>query len=147
MGYEAELARSIAVSFECKKDGLRQNQDGGVRLTLNIHPNDMPASLYTQPMGQRYVVSVVPIGDDDAPQIDEPKGKSKAGEGKLLAQDAEFKRYSGAENAESWMKNYIGIKSCSELIEGSEAYNRFVNLRKDFYSWKQAQEQVEYYSR
>jgi len=61
-------ARAAAYEFEAKKHALRQTQDGGVSVTLNINPVDMPASLYQDAMGQRYAVVMVPIMDDETPR-------------------------------------------------------------------------------
>lgn len=53
--------------IEVKKDGLRQMQDGTWKLSLTVHPNDMPTSLMTAPMGTRYGMALVEIGDDEQP--------------------------------------------------------------------------------
>ena len=67
--------------IECKKDGLRQCQDGTWKLSLTVHPNDMPTSLMTAAMGTRYAVALVEIGDDEepvepVPQQDKPSGEA-----------------------------------------------------------------------
>lgn len=52
-------------ALECKKHRLSQNQDGGWRLTLNIHPHDeMPDWLLKAAPGQRMGVALVPITDE-----------------------------------------------------------------------------------
>lgn len=163
---ESILAREAAIHFECKKDGLRQTQDGGVKVTFNINPNDMPKQLYTDPMGTRYVIALVALNEDETPRsepiaqdraksrkiVDKPK--SHAGEAKLLVKDPLFAEYikiyraysTHMGNAEAFMKKEIGIQSCSELIEGSEAYEQFKALRHDFYSWKRVYEQEQFYT-
>lgn len=82
------------------------------------------------------------------------KPKSFAGHGKMLAQDPDMNSFLSMEHGElyarlmydveSTMKNLCEISSCSELIEGSIAYERFVVLRKDFNAWKRANEQAAY---
>jgi len=147
-------------TLECKKDALRQMQDGGIKVTFTINPVDMPAELYADPMGQRYMMVIVPIGDDEKPIPKQVKLKSYAGEGKLLAQEAALKKYrlsipllsvsidtERIADMETWMKAMISIKSCSELVENSPAFERFKAFREDFYSWKRAQEQEQYYGR
>lgn len=67
MTIEGEMARDLAVNFECKKDALRQNQDGSWKLTVNIHPDEFPPSLTMNAMGQRYVCALVAIDDNEQP--------------------------------------------------------------------------------
>ena len=52
-------------AIEVKKDGLRQVQDGTWKLSLTIHPNDVPTALLTAPMGTRYGMALVEIADDE----------------------------------------------------------------------------------
>ena len=53
--------------IEVKKDGLRQVQDGTWKLSLTVHPEDMPTSLMQAPMGTRYGMALIEIGDDEMP--------------------------------------------------------------------------------
>lgn len=53
--------------IEVKKDGLRQMQDGTWKLSLTVHPEDMPTSLMTAQMGTRYGMALVEINDDETP--------------------------------------------------------------------------------
>lgn len=69
MGIESEIARDIALQFECKLDALRRNQDGTVKLTLTINPADFPKQLMTDPMGQRYVAVMVALNEDETPKV------------------------------------------------------------------------------
>lgn len=62
---------STQTPMEVKKDGLRQTQDGLWKLTVTVHPNDMETSLLEAPMGTRYMMAMVQIGDDEKPV--EPK--------------------------------------------------------------------------
>lgn len=73
---QAQKAVNASYKFECKKDGLRQNQDGSAKVTFNIHPDDMPADLWRDPMGQRYMAVLVPLEDDETPR---DKNKGAAG--------------------------------------------------------------------
>ncbi|MGI9297059.1 MAG: hypothetical protein ACR2QC_04075 [Gammaproteobacteria bacterium] len=58
---------STKQGMEVKKDGLRQTQDGLWKLTVTVHPNDMETSLLEAPMGTRYMMAMVQIGDDERP--------------------------------------------------------------------------------
>ncbi len=53
--------------IEVKKDGLSQSQDGTWKLRLTVHPEDMPVELMTAPMGSRYAMALVLIGEDEMP--------------------------------------------------------------------------------
>lgn len=126
---QAELAKEIAYRMEAKKDGLRQTQTGDVKLTFTIHPQDMHANLYSDPMGQRYVLVAVPIDDNDSPLPPTvnsgPDNSVKAGgkpvtdsssagreprkwgdipyveQAGILSQDQRFWRYTQSDSAES----------------------------------------------
>ena len=65
-----------SLQIEVKKDGLRQMQDGTWKLSLTVHPNDMPTALMTAPMGKVYMAVLAAVGDDGEPEpIEEPKKK------------------------------------------------------------------------
>lgn len=59
-------ARSHALSFEAIKISVRQTKDG-FAMVLSIHPDDMPEELFKSPIGARYQVAMVLIGDDGRP--------------------------------------------------------------------------------
>lgn len=67
----AAKARAAAATFEAKKDGLRQTQDGLWKLTLTVI--DLPSWLLTASMGTRLQVAVVEIADDETP-VEHAKG-------------------------------------------------------------------------
>lgn len=52
---------------EVKKDGLRQMQDGTIKISLTVHPNDMESLLpfVSAPAGQRFQCALAAIGDDE----------------------------------------------------------------------------------
>jgi len=52
--------------MEVKKDGLRQTQDGIWKLTVTVHPADMPVNLMLAPMGTRYGLAMVVIEDEQS---------------------------------------------------------------------------------
>jgi hypothetical protein len=55
-----------AVHCEAKKVAYRQTKDGLV-VSFVIHPNDMPDALAVAPLGQRYMLAMAAIGDDEKP--------------------------------------------------------------------------------
>ena len=66
------------IQLECKKDSIKQLQNGDGKLTLTVNAEDMNiaiASLWAASMGTRYQVVMVEIGDDEVP-IDREQPKS-----------------------------------------------------------------------
>jgi hypothetical protein len=63
----AEHARNSAISFECKKDSLRQMQNGDWRVSLTIQAIDMSERITKAPMGTRFVAVLVEIDDSEQP--------------------------------------------------------------------------------
>ena len=68
----AAIAREIALKFEAKLDRLTRNQDGTIKLTLTIHPNEFPAQLMTDPLGQQYMCAMAAIQHDGSPKVSAP---------------------------------------------------------------------------
>lgn len=62
----ARQARDASLSCEAKKHAYRQTQDGVV-VSFVLHPNDVPDALAVSPLGTRYMVALVEIGDDEQP--------------------------------------------------------------------------------
>lgn len=62
----ATIARDNAQHCEAKKHALRQTQDGIV-VAFVLHPNDVPPSLQLAPLGTRYMLALVEIGEDENP--------------------------------------------------------------------------------
>lgn len=138
MTYEAEAAKKSAVHFEAKKDGLKQVQSGDVKVTLTIAASDMPPSLYNDIMGQRYVIAMVALNDDETPK---EKPKSYAQQAKLMAKDDTFQQFlcrslGNQMEPELAIENECGVTSCAELIEGTDAGKRFKRLQAEYLQWR-----------
>lgn len=63
----ADQARNLAISLEAKKDALRQMQNGDWKVTFTVQAIDMIARLTQAPMGTRFAMVLVEIGDDELP--------------------------------------------------------------------------------
>ena len=63
----ADLARQNAIPLEVKKDGLQQRQNGDWVLRFVVQAADMDQRLTSAPMGTRFQVALVEIGDDELP--------------------------------------------------------------------------------
>lgn len=140
---EAEAAKRIAYQMEVKKDALKQVQSGDVKVTFTINPEDMPQALYSDPMGQRYQAVLVAINDDETPR-EQPivKPKSYAQAAVMLSTDRLFINYTAQKTkghtagTDEYIKAWCDVKSKSELVEGTEAVEKFKKLQRDFQFWK-----------
>jgi len=56
----------LSMHCEARKIAYRQSKDGLV-VSFVIHPNDMPDALAVAPLGQRYMLALAAIGDDEKP--------------------------------------------------------------------------------
>jgi hypothetical protein len=63
----ADLALDAALSFEAKKDSMRQTQSGTWKVTFTVQASDVPRSLTEAMPGTRYQVVIVEIGDNEMP--------------------------------------------------------------------------------
>lgn len=133
-----------AVHVEAVKTALRQSKDGVV-LSLALHPNDMPPSILTDPVGTRYMVALVRLGDDDQPETPREKtdGERAVVSAGLLCKLPEFWRWLQAvklskvrvddeEQAAHLVRGYCGITSRRDLAFDREAREKFFVLRSNF---------------
>ncbi len=67
-----QRAREASMPIECKKDSLRQNQDGTWKLVLTIAPDGLPDEIMRAMPGTRYQTAFVEIGDDEQPAAKAP---------------------------------------------------------------------------
>lgn len=63
----ADLARKHSISLEAKKDALSQRQSGDWKVSFTVQGADMDARLTQAPMGTRFAMVLVEIGDDELP--------------------------------------------------------------------------------
>lgn len=71
----ADHARNQAISLEAKKDALAQKQSGDWKVSFTVQGIDMDTRLTQAPMGTRYAVVLVEIGDDELPVQKEARAK------------------------------------------------------------------------
>jgi hypothetical protein len=63
----ADHARNNAISLEAKKDALAQRQNGDWKVSFTVQGIDMDTRLTQAPMGTRYAVVLVEIGENELP--------------------------------------------------------------------------------
>lgn len=138
MTKEAQTAIESGYRFEAKKDGFSQLQSGTSKISLTINPDELPMDLVRDAMGQRYMVVMVPLNDDETPR---QKPKSYAGQAKMLAQDERFTEWLKIgdhfpENNEKYIELVCNVQSCAEIIEGTQAGHVFKKVQGAFLDWK-----------
>ena len=73
----ADIAVANAISFEAKKDSLRQMQNGDWRVSFTVQGVDMDERITRAAMGTRFVAVLVEINDQELPTTPAEKEKSK----------------------------------------------------------------------
>ena len=138
-----------AIHFEAKKHAWRQTQDGIV-FSMVLHPNDVDATFAIAPLGTRYMVALVEVGDDDQPKLpDNPTPKEKrerrAFSSLQLSNQAgirvgdklflEFLDVSNEGDAVECIYLICGITSRRELDTDEVAGKKWLTLEKDYQAW------------
>lgn len=121
-----------AISFEALKYALRQGKDG-VILSLVVHPNDLPAEILSAPIGQQWIVALAPYLENPVSASDEQTERSRSsgsGAGReLTPADRAIKmahtHAGGSEEVLQGIRDYCGVKSCSEFKTNPGALKRF----------------------
>lgn len=137
------------LQFECKKDALRQMQEGHWKIQLTVHPNDMPSELLSAAMGQRFVAVLAAIGDDEQPVKLEAKpepaeptpGQRAVKRAVMLCRDPAFIKWvrdqfvaedDGEANARLFITHNCRIASRRDLAVDPAAVERFEALETSF---------------
>lgn len=135
------------IQFESVKAAMKQNTSGYV-LTLAIHPDDVPLELLRDFVGARYQVVMVRLNGDEEPldreqEFDGTRAVRLAG---ILCKEKEFWEYLHEEEqifnttedeATEWLRNYLGVKSRSELKTNEGARGRLHKVNEEYMAWKQ----------
>lgn len=135
------------IQFEGVKVALKQDKTGYV-LALSIHPDDIPEDLLRDFVGARYQVVMVRMDGNEQPMDrQEEFGNDRsiriAG---LLCRDPQFWKYlysdtqimqENEKEATDWLRDYLNIKSRTELKTNELAREHLDTLHKEFNAWKQ----------
>lgn len=143
-----------AAHCEAKLHGFRRTQDGIV-VSFVLHPQEVPQCLALDPLGQRYMLAVAQIGDDEQPASSQDVGKrpepdcmrgaaparGAKSEGErarvravMLCSDRRFLDYFGcsAACAPRHLRAALGIASRSEIATNPDALRRFLTLEERY---------------
>ena len=135
------------LQFEAVKVALKQDKTGYV-LTLSLHPDDAPVDLLRDFVGARYQVVMVRLGADEVPmnRDAEFEAESLIRTAGILCRDPKFWKYLYADDqifeeeeglCTDWLRNYLNVKSRSELKTNNEARVLLKKILKEYNEWKQ----------
>ncbi len=127
--------------FEAVKISFRQSKDGYI-VSFSVHPNDVPASLFTDPVGSRYSVGIVQLDTDMASKPPPSKAVQVAG---MLCRNADFRSYLHAryrapggmdeEDAASFLHEVLNVQSRAELASKPQAAKTMMEIADEFRTW------------
>lgn len=134
--------RDKATGFEAIKVGMTQDRRGHI-LKLAIHPDDTPADLMRDTVGQRYQVALVRISDEGQPIApkEESEGYKAIKLAAALCHNEEFQQWlidhHGADGlsfvgADHALKQLISIRSKTEFRDNKAARVRLRGIAEEF---------------
>lgn len=130
--------------FEAIKIAVKQDKEGYV-LTLRMHPDEVPEEILRDFVGARYQVVMVRLDTDEQPMVREFHDRSVKIAG-LLCRDSGFWAFlndrgeileAEEREATSWLRDYLGIQSRSELKTNPQARDKLDLLHKEYQAWQQ----------
>ena len=139
---EEREIEELSSKFEAVKIAMNQDKNGHI-LKLSVHPNDTPEDMMRDPVGTRYLIVAVRIGDEGeavaSPSVrDGMMAVNLAG---ALSRDSRFQTWlvqhemadiiSEAAAADA-IRTHCGVTSRSKLKNNAEARRRFLALRDEF---------------
>lgn len=142
MSDEEREIELLSSKFECIKLAMNQDKTGFI-LKLSIHPNDAPEDLLRDPVGTRYLMVAVRIGDEGE-AVASPSARdgimavNLAGQ---LARDSRFQSWLVQQElsdvisepaAADVIRTHCGITSRKELKANTTARRKFYALRDEF---------------
>jgi len=156
----ADLARKNSISLEAKKDALAQRQNGDWKVSFTVQGTDMDPRLTQAPMGTRYAVVLVEIGDDelpvqqkesrakprqDAPQNSRPDGAKRmdwrevqpAAQAGIRCAEPAFTSFLREQYKRDWIESGLDAAECVRLICNVTSRSQLGSNQKARIIWKQ----------
>ena len=109
-----ERAVEASMTVECKKDSLRQNQDGTWKFTLTVAPDDMPDSMLKAPPGTRYQAVFVEVDDAEEPVKHAPATAEKP---RTPFHDRRLSQQAGIRCGDVAFQHWLGTANVDETAE------------------------------
>lgn len=162
----ADNARNQAISLEAKKDTLSQRQSNDWKISFTVQSIDMDPRLTQAPMGTRFAMVLVEIGDDelpvqketrtaprqDPPKVPQPDGAKRnwkdlqpAAQAGIRCEEPTFAAYlkenfkddwHEAQDAAECVRLICGVTSRSELGTNQKARVLWHQLDTTYQAWK-----------
>lgn len=135
--------RDAALSFEAQKVAFGQSKDGMI-LKLAIPADGFPKDLMLSPLYQRYMVAMVPIGDNEEPVVGPDKRASQKAiaSAAMMVKNDRFQWWmhmkhhaddASEVSAVEALRKICGITSRSEFATNESARTTFEELRSQFW--------------
>jgi len=132
--------------FEAVKYAFKQDKNGCV-LTLVIHPDDLPESVFRDFIGARYKIEGIRLnGRDEAIDRQEEFAGDRAVKiAGMLCRETKFWDFlyskseiptKDYESATQWLRFYLDLESRAQLKTNVAAQEKLVNLYREYSSWK-----------
>jgi hypothetical protein len=131
--------------FEAVKVALKQDRTGYV-LTLCIHPDEISEEIMRDFVGSRYQVVMVRLTGEERPMNREQElSKDMVRAAGILCRDEKFWQFlfeaggiidKSEEEATTWLKDYLKVKSRSEISESAIATEKMMGIKQEFQAWK-----------
>lgn len=135
------------IQFEAVKVALKQDKTGFM-LTLNVHPDEIPAELVRDFVGARYQVVMVRLNGEDKPMNrDQEHTRDMVKIAGILCKDPDFHKFlfetgniieATEKDTTDWMRNELGVASRSELKNNIEAAKHLMTINEEFKAWKRS---------
>jgi hypothetical protein len=132
----------VTSRFEARKVSLSHTKDG-IKMTLVIHPDEMPEEILRDFIGTRYLVVLVRLDDNEEP-VKRPhlqEGAAAVASAGMLAADPGFQEWLcttgkiedfSEEAAASFIRETCGVASRSDLKVNKPAREKFAVLKEEF---------------
>jgi hypothetical protein len=152
MSEYAEAMKQAGIFFETEKRDLKQ-LIGRWRLVLDVQSGDLPQEICADDIGQRYMIMLIPIDDQEYPEVSSAKRHAQKliNQAGLLCRESEFQNYlfqnkimkewkpdSLEDDSASALREYLNIESRAELKTNKKAQERFEDMVADFDYWRNA---------
>jgi len=161
----ADHARNNAISLEAKKDALSQRQSGDWKVSFTVQGTDMDQRLTAAPMGTRYAMVLVEIGDDELPvqketaakprqtsSPDTPTGGAKrmdwrdmqpAAQAGIRCEEPVFWAFLTERYRDYWLESKSNAPECVRLICGVASRKELGTNHKARVVWKMLDDQFQ----
>lgn len=141
---QSEISEAT-ISFEGVKTSFVQTSKG-VKVTFEVNPLEVPNDLVTAPIGQRYMIVIVGIDDDETPipAPDKSKSITEAQSAGMLCRSVNFQGYMvhlGYADAKTEgqaagaLRDILKIKTRSEIGKDQKVREEWVRLKNQFEQW------------